>query len=126
MMTLVQILGFPVLGILVILGLIKVHDILFPSTTVHKLKAQDSRKIKDIELEVKQMQKDVQMDKERAQQFLQFQIGILMDYACEFIYKKLNNLEDYEKAPQELKDEVDSQFLVWIDKRHPELNKTEE
>ncbi len=27
---------------------------------------------------------------------MQFQTGILMDYACEFIYK-LNNLEDYEK-----------------------------
>lgn len=125
-MTLAQILGFPVLGVLVVLGLIKVHEILFPSTTVYKLKAQDAEKLKNIELEVKQVQKDIEIDKERAQQFLHFQVGILMDYACEFIYKKLNNLEDYEKAPQELKDEVDSQFIVWVNKRHPELNETEE
>ncbi len=35
----------------------------------------------------------------------------------------LNNLEDYEKNSR-IKDEVNSQFLVRIDKRHPELNKT--
>ena len=115
-MVIPEILGVLVTILLCVLGVAKIYDVVVKQVNLEELDITDEMK------EDLQQRLDEQVRK-GVTEFAELQAGIVLDYATEYMHKKMNNLDKYEKAPPELVADVDANFTSWLEERHPELKK---
>ena len=117
MMPMFEIVATIVTILLYILGLWKLYEILVADHNPRKVEITDemAEELQD------RLDKQVEKVTKRATEFAEFQAGIILDYATEYMYKQMNNLDKYEKAPEELVADVGANFNSWLKERHPEL-----
>lgn len=117
MMPMFEIVATIVTILLYILGLWKLYEILVADHNPRKVEITDemAEGLQD------RLDKQVEKVTKRATEFAEFQAGIILDYATEYMYKEMNSLDKYEKAPEELVADVDANFNSWLKERHPEL-----
>ena len=119
MMVIPEILGVLITILLCALGVAKIYDVVVKQVNLEELDITDEMK-KDLQ---QRLDEQVEQVRKGATEFAELQAGIVLDYATEYMYKKMNNLDKYEKAPPELVADVDANFTSWLEERHPELKK---
>ena len=119
MMPIFEIVGTILTILLCALGFLKLYEILVAD---HKIQQVEITGEMAEELQ-ERLDKQVEEVRKGATEFAELQAGIVLDYAVEYMHKKMNNLDKYEKAPSELVADVDANFIPWIEERHPELKK---
>lgn len=114
-----EIVGVILTILLCALGIMKIYDIVVKQVNLEELDITDKMK-EDLQ---QRLDEQVEQVRKGATEFAELQTGIVLDYAVEYMHKKMNNLDKYEKAPPELVADVDANFTSWLEERHPELKK---
>ena len=118
-MVIPEILGVLITILLCALGVAKIYDLVVKQVNLEELDITDKMK-EDLQ---QHLDKQVEQVRKGATEFAELQAGIVLDYATEYIHKKMNNLDKYEEAPKELVKDIDANFITWLEERHPELKK---
>lgn len=119
MMVIPEVLGVLITILLCALGVAKIYDVVAKQVNLEEIDITDKMK-EDLQ---QRLDEQVEQVRKGATEFAELQASIVLDYAVEYMHKKINNLDKYEKAPPELVADVDANFIPWLEERHPELKK---